>query len=108
MLNSKQNKINDRKTIFKNMYSTINDNNKTLMDQKSNEVKIQNYFKIGVIGCGNIGNFLVKHLIAIKDSSIMNFKIMISTRRPKNIYSDIINSIDENIEIFLDNERVFN
>lgn len=112
LLNTKSKIIPDKKQIYKNMLSTLNEGanntNKTLLMEKNDAaIKLQNYFRIGLIGCGNVGNFLAKHLIAIKDSSIMNFKILISTRRPDRVDSDIINSIDDNIEIFLDNEKVF-
>jgi hypothetical protein len=114
LLNSKSKLIPsvEKKAVFKNMLSTLNEGanntNKTLLIEKNDPgVKLQNYFKIGLIGCGNVGNFLAKHLIAIKDSSIMNYKILISTRRPNMVDTDIINSIDDNIEIFLDNEKIF-
>ena len=63
--------------------------------------------KIGLIGCGNIGSQLLKKLIEIKDNKILTFKILVSTRRPNNIGIDIKNSLDEDILIFLDNEKIF-
>ena len=63
--------------------------------------------KVGIIGCGNIGSLLLKKLIQIKDNKILSFKILVSTRRPNNIGNDIKNSLDEDIKIFLDNEKIF-
>ena len=65
------------------------------------------FIKIGIIGLGNIGTDLLRNFINIKDKKIFNLKILVSTRRPKNISLDILNDLDENIEIFLNNERIF-
>lgn len=65
-----------------------------------------NIFNIGIIGCGCLGELMAKYLIKIKDEKLMNFKLIISTRRPNKVDEDIRNSIDENIEIILDNEKV--
>lgn len=67
----------------------------------------QNTFNVGIIGCGCIGEFLAKYLIKIKDSGLINFKLIISTRRPDKVDEDILNLVDNNIEIVLDNEKVF-
>jgi hypothetical protein len=63
--------------------------------------------KVGLIGCGNIGSQLLKKFIEIKDNKVLTFKILVSTRRPNNIGIDIKNSLDEDISIFLDNEKIF-
>ena len=66
------------------------------------------YFKIGIVGCGHIGTSLLKIIIKIKDSGYINCKIYVSTRRPDIINSELYNSLDDTIEIFLDNEKIFN
>lgn len=63
--------------------------------------------KIGIIGCGNIGSELLKKFVDIKDNKVFSYKIYVSTRRPDKITADILNRLDEDIEIFLDNEKVF-
>lgn len=69
--------------------------------------KLFNHFKVGVIGCGMQGSWFIRYLIKIKDSGQMLYKLIVSTRRPYNVDSEILNSIDENVEIILDNERVY-
>ena len=64
--------------------------------------------KIGIVGCGNLGSALLKKLIEVKDKKKGNFKILVSTRRPDNVGLDIMNIMDDDVEIFLNNERVFN
>jgi hypothetical protein len=71
------------------------------------ESKMNTYFKIGIIGCGRVGSFLLKHLIHIKDSGKVLFHIIVSTRRPSLIDTEIQNNIDDQVEILLDNEKVF-
>lgn len=66
----------------------------------------QQLFYVGIIGCGCIGEALAKYFIKIKDSHLINFKLIISTRRPNKVDQDILNLVDENIEILLDNEKV--
>lgn len=68
----------------------------------------QNSFTVGIIGCGCVGELLAKYLIKIKDSGLINFKLIISTRRPNKVDEDILNLVDNNIEILLDNEKVEN
>lgn len=67
----------------------------------------QTVIKIGIIGCGNVGSELLKKLVDIKDNKVYPYKIYVSTRRPDKITADILNRLDEDIEIFLDNEKVF-
>jgi pyrroline-5-carboxylate reductase len=50
----------------------------------------------------------LKNIIKLKDSGYINVKILISTRRPEIITSELFNVLDDNIEVFLDNERIFN
>ncbi len=50
----------------------------------------------------------MKNIIKLKDSGYINVKILISTRRPEIITSELFNVLDDNIEVFLDNERIFN
>ena len=63
--------------------------------------------KVGVIGCGNIGSALLKELIDIKDKKRILMKIYVSTRRPDNVSLEIMSKLDEDVEIFLNNEKVF-
>jgi len=67
----------------------------------------QTSFVVGIIGCGCVGESLAKYLIKIKDTNLINFKLIISTRRPNKVDEDILNLVDENTEILLDNEKVF-
>jgi hypothetical protein len=85
----------------------INHTKKSIM--KSTLDKQNEKFKVGIIGCGRVGTELARHLIGIRDSSLYSgFQIMISTRRPECVNPDVLSSIDENIEVFLDNEKIFN
>ncbi len=88
---------------FSKGFQGTNYNNFKQSSQKTNAL-----FKIGIIGCGHIGTFLLKNVIKLKDSEYINVKILISTRRPEIITSELFNVLDDNIEVFLDNERIFN
>ncbi len=68
----------------------------------------QQQFSVGIIGCGCVGEAIAKYFIKIKDCNLVNFKLIISTRRPNKVDQDILNLVDQNIEILLDNEKVIN
>ncbi len=101
---------NTESTNFKGVKALTNNfsNKKFILNKSVNLYNFpnQNIFNIGIIGCGSIGEALAKYLIKIKDSNLINFKLIISTRRPNKIDEDIKNLIDENIQILLDNEKV--
>jgi hypothetical protein len=63
--------------------------------------------KVGVVGAGNIGKKLLENLIKIKDKNIYNFKIYVSTRQPDKIINEYLDLLDDNIQIFLNNEKIF-
>ena len=59
---------------------------------------------IGIVGCGDIGINLLKKLIIIKSGFPM--KIKVSTRRP-DLLSSLLTDLDNDVEIFLDNDKIF-
>jgi hypothetical protein len=65
--------------------------------------------KVGIIGCGSIGKKLLKSLIKIKDKKkkIIDFQIQVSTRQPDKLMNELLDLLDEDISIFLNNEKVF-
>ena len=63
--------------------------------------------KVGIVGCGNIGKKLLKNLIKIKDKKIIDFQIFVSTRQPEKVMNDLLDLLDDDIFIFLNNEKVF-
>ena len=75
-------------------------------DYSTGNFPAQTQIKIGLIGCGNIGSELLKKLVEIKDNKIFSYKIFVSTRRPNKIDIDILNRLDEDVSVFLDNEKI--
>ena len=49
----------------------------------------------------------LENLIKIKDKNIYNFKIYVSTRQPDKIINEYLDLLDDNIQIFLNNEKIF-
>ncbi len=95
-------KANSKQSM--SMLSTKMKNNKQFYTDKS----LVPCIYIGLIGCGRIGSFLLKKLLSLKENSEeYKIKIYVSTRRPNDIINDIISSMTDDIEIFLDNERIF-
>ena len=63
--------------------------------------------KVGIVGGGNIGKKLLKNLIKIKDKTIFNFEIILSTRQPDKILNEFLDILDDEITITLNNEKIF-
>ena len=63
--------------------------------------------KVGIVGCGIIGKKLLKTLIKIKDKKIIDFQIFVSTRQPEKVLNELLDLLDDDILIFLNNEKIF-
>jgi len=96
------------KTLTKDsmsMYSSIKNNNINLLSQENPSIPC---IHLGIIGCGRIGSFILKNLISLKENfEEYKIKIYVSTRRPHDIMNTMMDRMTDQIEIFLDNERIF-
>lgn len=63
--------------------------------------------KVGIIGGGNIGKKLIRHMIKVKDKKVIDFIIQISTRQPDKLTGELLDILDDDITISLNNEKVF-
>jgi hypothetical protein len=71
----------------------------------NNYLETENDVNIGIIGCGDIGYNLLTNLINLKKKGF-KINILVSTRRPESI-SEQLGELNSDVEIFLDNEKVF-